>query len=325
MGKYLAFRALRLVPLFFGITLISFLVIHLAPGEPTGIFAEFNPKMTKEARERLKAYYGLDKPLHVQYFLWLKKVVTLDFGRSFAPDQRPVSEKILERLPITVAINLASLLLILGFSIPMGVYCAKRQGGIGDQFLSAFVLIGYAIPSFWLALLLMLVFGVKLGWLPISGVRSILGWEQMGLWEKALDVCRHLLLPVLVSAFGGLAGFSRYVRSSVIEVLRQDYITAARARGIPERIILYKHALRNALLPMITLLGLSVPGLIGGSVIFETIFSVPGMGQLFFYSVMARDYPVVMGMVVIGAVLTLLGNFLADITYAIADPRIRTR
>lgn len=321
----MAKRLLGMVPLFIGITLVSFLVIHLAPGEPTGLMAEFNPKMTKEARERLRVYYGLDKPLHEQYLLWLKKLLTFDLGRSFSPDQRPVVEKILERLPITLTINLLSLGLILAVAIPVGVYCATHRGQFGDRVLTVLVFIGYATPSFWLALLLMMLFGVKLGWLPIAGVRSLVGWESMGLLEKALDMARHLLLPVFISAFGGLAGLSRYMRSSLLEVLRQDFITAARAKGLPERTVIYKHALRNALLPVITILGLSVPGLIGGSVIFETIFSIPGMGQLFYYSVMARDYPVVMGMVVIGAVLTLLGNLFADIAYAIADPRIRVQ
>jgi len=285
--------------------------------------ADFNPKITKEARERLKAYYGLDKPLHIQYFIWAKKVLTLDFGRSFAPDQRPVIEKIMERIPITLTINLFSLALIFFTAIPIGIYCARNRGSVGDKFFTVFVFIGYAIPSFWLALMLIALFGVKLGWLPVSGIKSVVGYESMGTIEKFLDISKHLLLPVLVSAFGGLAGLARYMRSSLLEVLNQEYILAARAKGLPEKSVIYKHALRNALLPVITILGLSVPGLIGGSVIFESIFSIPGMGQLFYYSVMARDYPVIMGIVVIGAVLTLLGNLLADIAYAIADPRIR--
>jgi len=312
-----------MIPILWGITLISFLVIHLAPGEPTGLMADFNPKITKEARERLRAYYGLDKPLHIQYFIWTKKVLTLDFGRSFAPDQRPVIEKIMERIPITLTINLFSLTLIFFTAIPIGIYCARHQGSFGDKFFTVFVFIGYAIPSFWLALMLIGLFGVKLGWLPVSGIKSVVGYESMGTFEKFIDISKHLLLPILVSAFGGLAGLARYMRSSLLEVLNQEYILAARAKGLPEKSLIYKHALRNALLPVITILGLSVPGLIGGSVIFESIFSIPGMGQLFYYSVMARDYPVIMGIVVIGAVLTLLGNLLADIAYAIADPRIR--
>jgi len=184
------------------------------------------------------------------------------------------------------------------------------------------VFVGFATPGFWLALLLMLLFGVYLGWLPISGIHSM-NYDQLSLWGKILDLSKHLLLPVFVSAFGGIAGISRYMRSSMLEVLRQDYITTARAKGLPESKVIYKHALRNALLPIITILGLSVPGLVGGSVIFEQIFSIPGIGQLFWLSVMQRDYPTVMGLLTIGAVLTLLGNMLADVGYALADPRIR--
>jgi len=185
-----------------------------------------------------------------------------------------------------------------------------------------FVFIGFAIPTFWLALLLMILFGVNLDWLPISGLRSM-NYEYMPPLVAFVDLIKHLILPVTLAAFGGLAGLSRYMRSNMLEVIRQDYIVTARAKGLPERAVIYKHALRNALLPVITLLGLSVPGLIGGSVIFETIFGIPGMGQLFYMSVMSRDYPVVMGILVIGAVLTLLGNLLADVSYALADPRIR--
>jgi peptide/nickel transport system permease protein len=323
MLRYLIKRLLVMIPLLLGITMISFLVIHITPGEPTGMQAEFNPKITKEVRERLRAYYNLDKPLYIQYVLWFEKIVRLDLGTSFSPDGRPVADKIFERIPITLLINLLSLLLILVVAVPLGVYSATRQGSWGDQASTVFVFIGYATPTFWLALLVMILFGVKLNLLPISGLRSLVGYEALSLGGKFFDRARHLLLPVLVSAFGGLAALSRYMRSSMLEIIRQDYITTARAKGLSERVVIYRHALRNALLPFITLMGLSVPGLIGGSVIFETIFSIPGAGQLFFYSVMARDYPVIMGMLVIVAVLTLLGNLAADVAYALVDPRIR--
>ena len=181
---------------------------------------------------------------------------------------------------------------------------------------------GFAIPTFWLALLLMYLFGVKLGWLPISGLHSFGGAKLTGFAWLA-DVARHLVLPLGVATFGSLAGLSRYTRSTMLDVIGQDYITTARAKGLSERVVIYRHALRNALLPVITLLGFSLPGLIGGSVIFETIFAIPGMGQLFYMGVMSRDYPLVMGILVIGAFLTLVGNLLADLAYAFADPRIR--
>jgi len=321
---YILKKLITLVPTFFGITIISFTVMHLAPGEPMAIQANFNPKMTPEMRQRLRAQYGLDKPLYVQYLKWLKGLLTLDLGRSFSPDRRPVWEKIKERLPVTLLINLLSIILILVVAVPLGVAAAVRHNSLFDHLTTVLVYVGYAAPSFWIALLCMILFGIKLEWLPISGLHSLLGYSGMSPWEKVLDWARHLVLPVAVSAVGGLAGLSRYTKSSMLEVLGQDYITTARAKGLPERKVIYKHALRNALLPLITILGLSVPGLIGGSVIFESLFAIPGVGQLMWTSVMARDYPVLMGNLVIVAVLTLLGNLLADIGYALADPRIRT-
>jgi peptide/nickel transport system permease protein len=215
-----------------------------------------------------------------------------------------------------------SLLIIIAVAVPIGVLSAVHQDSLFDKITAVVVFIGFAVPTFWLALLLMIFFGIHLGWLPISGLRS-LNYEYMSTWTQFVDLAKHLVLPVLVSAFGGLAGLSRYMRANMLEVIRQDYIMTARAKGLSERVVIYKHALRNALLPVITILGLSVPGLIGGSVIFETIFAIPGMGQLFYMSVMARDYPTVMGILLIGAILTLLGNLIADVSYAVADPRIR--
>ncbi|QER41522.1 ABC transporter permease [Thermodesulfobacterium sp. TA1] len=323
MFSFLLKRFLIFLITLFGITIISFSVIHLAPGGPLSPLTDFNPKITPEYRERLVKMYGLDKPLYVQYWQWLKGVAKLDFGRSFSPDQRPVWDKIKERLPITLLLNFISLMLILMVSIPLGVFGAVKAGSLADRILTVMVFIGYAMPSFWLAIILMMIFGVKLQWLPVSGLHSTLGYEEMSFLEKVWDWTKHLICPLFVATFGGIAGFSRYVRNSMIEVLRADYITFARAKGLPEKEILYKHALRNALLPMITLLGLSLPGLIGGSVIFETVFGIPGVGQLMWQAVMARDYPVIMANLFLVAVLTLVGNFLADIGYALADPRIR--
>jgi peptide/nickel transport system permease protein len=230
-------------------------------------------------------------------------------------------EKIRDSLPITIIINTLSLFLIFIVAIPIGVLSAAKQYSLFDKITTIFVFIGFSAPTFWLALLLMILFGVRFNLLPISGIKSLY-LSNPTFWNRLLDYARHLVLPVFVSAFGGLAGLSRYTRSNMLEVVRQDYIRTARAKGLSERSVIYKHALRNALMPVITILGLSVPGLIGGSVIFETIFSIPGMGQLFYGSVMARDYPVIMGILFIGAILTLFGNLLADISYAIVDPRI---
>ena len=248
-------------------------------------------------------------------------MVRLDFGNSFT-DGRNVLEKIGERLPVTLTLNILSLLLIAGVAIPLGVLAAVKQRSFLDRLTTIIVFVGFATPSFWLALLLMYFFGIKLGWLPISGLYS---WEfsSLSLGGKIIDLAKHLILPVFVASFGGLAGFSRYTRSNMLEVIQQDYIRTGRAKGLPERVVVYRHALKNAILPVVTILGLSLPGLIGGSVIMESIFAIPGMGRLFYESVMSRDYPVVMGILTIGAFLTLLGNLIADILYAWVDPRIK--
>jgi peptide/nickel transport system permease protein len=297
--------------------------MHLAPGEPVDIS---NPDATttadREVRERLIQAYGLDKPIHVQYWNWLTRIVRLDFGRSFSPDARPVMQKIRERLPITLLLNAAEMMIIVMLAIPIGVVSATRQYSKFDKVTTVFVFVGFATPDFWLALMLMILFGVQLGWLPISGLRSPT-WEYLAFWAQQWDFVTHLTLPILVATFGGLAGFSRYMRQSMLEVVRQDYIQSARAKGLSEKVVIGKHALRNALLPIVTVLGLSLPGLIGGSVIVESIFAIPGMGQLMVQAVFERDYPVIMGNLVIVATLTLVANLIADLTYSLVDPRIR--
>ncbi|MFA5096603.1 MAG: ABC transporter permease, partial [Candidatus Omnitrophota bacterium] len=217
-----------------------------------------------------------------------------------------------------------SLALILCVGIPLGVRCALREGRAFDKITTVLVFAGFAVPSFWLALLLMNLLGIQLGWVPISGVVS-LDFEYLGFWGKAADMGRHLILPVFVLSLGSLAGITRYMRSNMLDTLHKPYVQAARAKGLPEKTVIYKHALRNAVLPVVTILGLSIPGLLGGSVIFESIFSLPGIGRLFYEAVMMRDYPLIMAEVVLGAVLTMLGNLLADISYAFVDPRIRYR
>ena len=324
--KALAVRGIRktlwMLAVLWGITLVSFFVIHLAPGSPTDMQTSLNPLAGDMVRERLNALYGLDRPLLEQYWDWLKHLACLDFGVSLSTDARPVMDKILERMPLTVGMNVISLLLTLLISIPVGIVSAVKRGSFIDRALTVLVFLGFAMPSFWLALLLMLYFGIDLGWLPLSGLTSM-DYAQLSPLGKAWDIAKHLALPILVGLVGSIAGTSRFLRSSMLEVLRQDYMTTARAKGLPASQVIGRHALRNALLPVITMLGLSVPGLIGGSVIIETIFALPGLGQLFYAAVMARDYPLIMGNLVLGAVLTLLGNMLADLGYSLADPRIR--
>lgn len=322
MLKYTVKRLLMMIPALLGITVVSFVVMHLAPGRPTDMMTDMNPQVTLEAKQRLIELYGLDKPIHEQYINWLTRLARLDFGRSFSPDRRPVLDKIAERLPVTLALNAASMAIILALSLPIGVWSAVRAGGVFDRAFTVLLFIGFAAPSFWLALLAMRFFGVEMGWLPISGLSS-LNYAQMSFFGGIIDLASHLALPLVISTIGGLAGLSRYMRSTMLEVIRQDYLTTARAKGLPERLVIVKHALKNALIPVITILGLSVPGLIGGSVIMESIFAIPGLGQLFYGAVMSRDYPLVMGGLVIGAALTLLGNLLADLAYAWVDPRVR--
>lgn len=314
-------RLTGLIPVFFGITVVSFFVIHLAPGKPTDIQTSLNPKVSYEARLRWEKIEGFDKPIYVQYAKWLGKFITFDFGRSHI-DSRKVSDKILERIPITILINVLSMALILAIGIPLGILSAVKRNSLMDRLTTVGVFIGFSAPEFWIALLLMSLFGITLGWLPISGIKS-LDFEYFTLAGKIVDIAKHLILPVAIAAFGSLAGISRYMRSSMVNIINQDYVRTARAKGLKEGEVVYKHALKNALLPVITILGLSIPGLIGGSVIFESIFAIPGMGRLFYESVMARDFNTIMGVLSIGAILTLLGNFLADIVYFYADPRIR--
>ncbi len=321
MARYILKRLLLSIPILFGISLITFAVIHITPGGPTVVQSQMNAKMSPDSIAKLKTLYGLDKPLHLQYLNWLSRLARFDFGESFN-DNRPVTEKILERLPATLQLNILSLLLLFLIAVPLGVYSAAQENSVFERLFTSLSFVGYSIPAFWLALLLMLFFGVWLQWLPISGMASV-NAANMPPVLQIYDSIQHLLLPLFVSVFGSIAGLSRYMRSGMLEVIRQDYIRTARAKGLPERDVLLKHALRNALLPVITIIGLSIPGLISGGFIFETIFAWPGMGRLAYESAMSFDYPVIMGVVTAGALLTLLGNLFADIAYAFADPRIR--
>ncbi len=320
-------RALRrlflLLCVFLGITVISFAVIHLAPGSPVDMETTMNPLADQDARERLQKLYGLDKPLHVQYGVWLVKLIRLDFGDSLSGSRQPVLTMIGERLPLTIGMNVIALFLTLCIAIPLGCFSARYRGSPFDFGITVFVFIGFAMPGFWLALILIQHFAIEWQLFPISGLTS-LNFASLSSWDKAMDVAKHLALPITVYTFESLARVSRFMRSSMLEVLRQDYITTAKAKGLSGQAVLFGHALRNALLPVITLLGLSIPGLIGGSVIIETIFALPGLGQLFYNAVMMRDYPLIMGNLVLGAFLTLAGNLIADFCYGLADPRIRS-
>jgi peptide/nickel transport system permease protein len=303
-----------------GISVLSFLVIRLTPGSPlTG--SEMGPSVSLEAREKLTRLYGLDRPLATQYLEWLWRVARFDFGVSLV-DGEKVHAKILRAAPVTVGLNGLSLVLAFLFGVPAGVWLASRRGLKREKALQALLLGFYSLPGFWLALVLMSFFAVGLHILPVSGLRSLFH-EEEPLWRQWLDTARHLVLPVSVITLSGVGAISRYVKGAMDEILAQNFIRAAFARGLSEPTVLLNHGLRNALLPVITLIGLSVPALLGGSVVLETVFAIPGMGRLFYNSVFQRDYPVIMGVLTLGAVLTLAGNALADAAYAFADPRIR--
>ncbi|MCK5218059.1 ABC transporter permease [bacterium] len=321
MLKYLIRRLLLSLPILFGITVITFGIIHLTPGGFTSIQMDMNPNVSPDSAARLQELYDLDKPLYQQYVLWVSRLLRLDFGRSFL-DQRLVIAKIGERLPATLLLSGLSIFMIFLLGIPLGVYSAMHHNTRRDRVITMMTFAGYSIPAFWLALLCMLLFSVILDWLPMSGIRDI-DHDFLSPLGKFWDYVLHLILPVTITAFGGLASISRYTRGNMLEVVRQDYIRTARAKGLAKNRVYYVHALKNALLPIITIIGLAIPGLIGGSFIFETIFAWPGMGRLAYDAAFGFDYPTIMGIAVIGAVLTLLGNILADVLYALNDPRIR--
>lgn len=297
------------------ISLISFIAIHAAPNSFFGA-GELNPNMTEEAIEKLKAVYGLDKPLYRQYFDWVLNLLQLNFGISFVTGG-DVSDEIAKRLPITLLINILSLLLVFGISIYLGVKAARSHGSWLDHAIRQLALVSFAMPSFYLALLLMLFFSVNLELLPIAGLHSVEPKEGLAYYS---DMAWHLVLPIGVMVFVSLGSMIVYIRSLTLEILKSDYYYFALSRGLSEGILLRRYILRNLIPPVVTLLGLSLPGLIGGSVILETIFSIEGMGQLFYLSALSRDYPVIMGILIITAFLTLLGNMLADMLLLKLNP-----
>jgi peptide/nickel transport system permease protein len=299
----------------FLISVISFLAIHAAPNS---FFAagELNPNMTEEAVARLKAVYGLDKPLLQQYTDWVVNMVTLNFGISFVTGQGVIDE-VAKRLPITLTMNIVAMIAVFIFSIWLGIKAALHFEGRSDHAIRQLSLVSFAMPSFYLALLLILLFSVKLDLLPIAGLHSIEAKEGIFYY---LDMAWHLVLPVGVMIFVGLGSMIVYIRSLTLEILKSDYYFFARSRGLSEKVLLRRYIIPNLLPPVVTLLGLSLPGLIGGSVILESIFGIEGMGQLFYLSALSRDYPMIMGILMVTAFLTLLGNMFADMILLKLNP-----
>ncbi|WP_421715366.1 ABC transporter permease [Arcobacter arenosus] len=308
-------KLLYLIIMLFIISLISFLAIHLAPNS---FFAsgELNPNITKESIEQLKAIYGLDKPLYIQFFSWIAAIIQLDFGISFASGEM-VKNEILDRIPITLTINIISMFLIFIISLYLGIKAALNKDSKLDRGIGQLSLLSFSMPSFYLALLLVLVFAINFEVLPIAGLHSV---PNDGSLSYYLDFAWHLILPIFIIVFGGIGSLVLYIRSLTIEILKSDYIFFAKSRGLDNKKILRYYILPNLYPPVITLLGLSLPGIIGGSVILESIFSIDGMGLLFYQSALSHDYPVIMGILIIGAFLTLLGNMLADLVLLKLNP-----
>jgi peptide/nickel transport system permease protein len=327
MRDYIIKRLFLLIPTLLGITIITFFIIQLAPGNPVerklqldeGIKSE---AITKEIIQETKKLYGLDKPIYVRYWIWLKQIATLNFGRSYK-DHRPVIDKIAERLPITLTLNILSIILIYTISIPVGVYSAVRHGSPGERTSTFILFVLYSIPSFWMAMILIFFLGGGEYWniFPVYGILSP-GAETLPFYDKAVNFLWHIVLPVFCLTYGSLAYLSRFQKGSLLEVLKEDFVRTASAKGLPRSTVILKHALRNALIPIITIIAGILPAMIGGSVIIETIFSIPGIGQLGFESVLARDYPVIMAIATISAFLTLLGILISDLVYVLVDPRI---
>jgi len=322
MLKYIAKRLLLSVPLVLAIVTATFFMAHLAPGDPMDMYLEpqRQRQVDPEVIELLRKKYGLDQPIHVQYVTWLKNVAQGDFGESFR-HRRPVKDMLVEAVPYTLQLTFLAIVLDALFGISLGIISAVKQYSKLDKTVTIGSLIIYAMPSFWLALMLIMVFSVNLGWFPTSQTRSM-NYEDLTMIGKMLDRAWHLVLPVFVMGIAGAAGTARYMRSRLLEVLNEEYITAARARGFREKTVIMKHALRNAMIPIVTIYGMSLPFLLGGATIIETIFAWPGMGRMTVSAVGGRDYPIIMATVMIAAVLTVLGNLLADITYAAVDPRV---
>lgn len=318
MFKFIIKRLMGMLPTLFLVTIISYFVIVMAPGDPTEYM--ISPRTRPEDRQLMKENLGLNKPIIVQYGIWVKNLVTHgDLGYSLV-NGRPVMKSIVERIPATLVLMGSAYILSLLISIPLGVISAVKQYSFWDYLLTFLAFVGLSIPSFWLALMSIYIFALKLGWFPTGGISSVYGG---GFWIGFFDFLKHLTLPAMVLTVRNLADWTRYLRSSMLEVINEDYIRTARAKGLSEFVVIYKHALKNALLPVITLFGLSLPILVSGAFIIEHIFGWPGMGQLGMNAVFHRDYTILMGDILLSSILVLAGNLLADILYAWADPRIR--
>jgi len=323
MTSYLVRRFSYAVLTFLGITVATFTLIHSVPGDPITFFIGRGgiKSVPPETIAKLRAEFHLDRPLPEQYLHWLRGVVTFDFGHSIM-DRRPVRTVVLEKLPATFQLNLIAFLIAATLGVPIGLWSASRSGRLTERASAVGFFLLYSLPSFWVALMLIQLFSVRFQVLPLFGMVSD-HHDTMSGGARLMDRLQHLVLPTLTLTYAQLAIFARFSKAAVTEVIRQDFITAARAKGAGNVAVMWRHAFRNALIPMITLLGLMIPYLISGSVIVEKIFQWDGIGLLYYDAILERDYPVVMALTVVTAVITLLASVLADVLYAFADPRVR--
>ncbi len=308
-----------MIPLVIGITLVSFFIMQMAPGDYLSRM-EMNPQNSPEMIEQLREKYGLDQPVWKQYLLWLKAIAVLDFGESFAY-HTPVIHLVGTRVLNTLVLAISALLVTWLLAIPMGIYCAVHRGKLGDQVFSVLAFLGMSIPGFFFALLL-IYFAARTGWLPTGGMVGT-GHAEMGFWRGMLDYLHHLIVPTIVLSTSALAYYQRILRGNMLEVLGQQYITTARAKGLPERVVIYKHALRNAINPLVTIFGYELSALLSGAALVEIICSWPGLGRLMLDAVLSQDIYLVMGGFLMSSVLLIAGNLVADVLLVVVDPRIR--
>ena len=320
MLLYVLRRLLQTVPLLLAISVLIFTLLYLMPGDPLYRMLEGIPNLRPEDYERLRKLYGFDDPIYVQYGKWLWQLLQLNPGYSREYGQ-PVFNIILPALKNTLVLTIAAVVLGKFIAIALGIFSAVRQYSIGDYILTATTFVAYSVPAFWLGLMLIILFSVKLGWLPTSGIVN--SELEPGSWAATVDWLKHLILPVAVLAISEIIQVQRFMRSSLLEVLRQDYLTTARAKGLSETVVIGRHALKNALIPVVTIIAVTMPRVVGGSTVIETVFAYPGMGRLLYTSIMGNDYVVAMTVVMIIAVTVVFFNLLADVIYGWLDPRIR--
>jgi peptide/nickel transport system permease protein len=320
MIKFIARRLLLLIPVLFLISAITFALLVAMPGDPLDLLVMGDPSITRAEIEQLKALYGVNDPMPVRYVRWLGQVIQGNFGYSRTYNI-PVTQLVWPRLQNTLILTTVSLLVSLAVSLPLGIYSAVRQYSASDYLVTIFAFIGFAIPNFWLGLMLIILFSVHLGWLPPGGIVSI--DVRAGTWESLVDRARYLVMPVFVLGLSSMADWTRYMRASVLEVIKQDFVLTARAKGLNERVVIYVHVLKNALIPVVTLMGNTIPIFLGGSIIVETVFSYPGIGKLLYDSVLGHDFSVTMAILLFLSLLVVIFNLVADIAYGFLDPRIQ--